>query len=536
MKNMIKITGSILTLTLSLSTSAFGHLGLPTTEAECLKTYDTDLPDVSVLTPESMCENAMKMPEVGPKCQDTYTKIQTVYQRAQQHLKTRCASAHELAAFDQACGADLASANCTQQASNLQAQALTFVQDHRKNVQDLQAELENAKNLGLEGAEKVVENLNDLNSIAPQVRDQGSQAAAEAGASNTNQALTQVHAGQSAAELKKIIEAVRNTSTISGDDVAQVDSMPAFESLQGAQIAKDMKADLGELDKKLAQQEADLKKAGATTSSRTAEHKSLTDNNKSGVQPGAEQQVAASSSPGAQNLGTAAAGAGALAGGLGASGGAGGSTAGSYEYQNPISSNGSTTLLAGKTGKANPLVAGASTSIDSKKVAAAGETAGTNSATAASKLNSSAAAALREKLRNQIGGGAGTSAEGAAASAAGAGILGPNGKPKAGAGKQAGQLGSNLSPEELSMLTGSTKLSGGSGFSLQGSETDASVDALVKDFESQLNSEGRGLASEAPGSVDDIGDEDSANLFTRMKGVFDRCLKKGCVSASRGSS
>jgi hypothetical protein len=357
MKTKLNITGSILTLTLAFSPVAPGDLGLPKTEAECLSAYQMDIADVTSLQPNVMCENAMKMPEVGQKCQDAYQKIQDVYGEAEKHLKGYCAKAHELAAFDQACGSDMASANCTQQASSLQAQALQFVQDHRKNVQNLQTELDNAKNLGLEGAEKVVENINDLNSIAPQVRDQGSQAAAEAGASNTNQALKQVHAGQNAAELKKIIEAVRSNSTISGGQVAQVDSMPAFEALQGAQIAKDMKKDLSEVDKRLAQQEADLRSANSTTSARTASHQSLTEKSSSGVQPGAQQQVAASGVP---NLGSAAAGAGSIASGLGAAGGTGGSEAGSYEYSNPASSNGSTLLATGKTGKSNALVAGAS--------------------------------------------------------------------------------------------------------------------------------------------------------------------------------
>lgn len=528
MKTKLCNTGSILLFAL-WSANASAALGLPTTEAECLKTYDMQVPDMSQLTPENQCQNSMQMAGVGEKCQAVYTKLQEVYRKAEDRLKKHCADAHKLAAFDQACGTNMASENCTKQGAELQATALSFVQEHRQNVAMLKSELDAAKNLGIEGAEQVLGNLQDLTSVPPDKRNISTPASAEAGAGTVNEALQVVHAGQSIPQLASLIEEVRKPSTISGGKLNALDSMPAYEVLQGAEIAKSVNENLTDFDKKLAQQERDLKAANQTTSKNAANHKTAGTEDISG------------SGQNGQNLANAAGGAGTLASAAGAGGSsAGGSLGGSSEFDamgNPLPTAKSSTNIGTKasTGGAALAAAGGSTLLDSKGNPVAPKE-GAN-ATASSRLDPAAAAALREKLRMKMAGSGSTGTDGVSANAAGsAGILGANGKPKANGASGKSASGSNFSPEELNMLTGTTKLSSGSNFSLQGSETDASVQEMVREFEGQLAAE-RGLASEdLQSEPDGIGEENGANLFSRMKGVFDRCLKRGCVSASRGSS
>lgn len=535
MKTKLIYTGSILMASL-LAVEARAALGLPTSEAECLKAYDMQVPDMSDLTPENQCQNSMQMAGVGQKCQEVYTKLQDVYRKAEDRLKKHCADAHKLADFDQACGANMASENCTKQGAELQATALTFVQEHRQNVAMLKAELDAAKNLGIEGAEQVLGNLQDLNSTPVNKRDLATPAAAEAGASSVDEALQVVHAGQSIPQLASMIEEVRKPSTISGGKLNSLDSMPAFEVLQGAEIAKSVKEDLTEFDKKLAQQEKDLKQANAQTSKNAAQHKTAgTEESISGNERGTSTPAQSG------NWANAAGGAGALAGAVGSGGSSGSGLGGSEAFDsagNPLVAPKSATGLGTSTGAAGPLLksAGGSTLVDSKGNPVASKE-GTN-ATGNSKLDPTAAAALRDKLRMKMGATAGSagSESSKAEGAVGAGILGANGKPKSAGASGKFVPGSNFSPDELNMLTGTTKLSGASGFSLQGSETDASVQEMVREFEGQLAAE-RGLASENTQSEPDgIGEENGANLFSRMKDVFDRCLKRGCVSASRGSS
>lgn len=527
MKTNLLSTGSLLLLTF-WGTNASAALGLPTTEAECLTTYDMQVPDMSQLTPENQCQNSMQMAGVGEKCEAVYTKLQEVYRKAEDRLKKHCADAHKLAAFDQACGANMASENCTKQGAELQATALSFVQEHRQNVAMLKSELDAAKNLGIEGAEQVLGNLKDLNSVPVSNRDISTPASAEAGAGSVNEALQVVHAGQSIPQLASMIEEVRKPSTISGGKLNSLDSMPAYEVLQGAEIAKSVNENLSDFDKKLAQQERDLKAANQTTSKNAANHKTAGTEDISG------------SDQNGQNLTNAAGGAGTLASAAGSGGSSGGGLGGNNIFDmagNPSTAAKSATNLGTKasTNAAILAAAGGSTLLDSKGNPVAAKE-GTN-ASAASRLDPTAAAALREKLRMKMAGSGSAGSDGVSANAAGAaGILGANGKPKANGASGKFASGANLSPEELNMLTGTTKLSNASNFSLQGSETDASVQEMVREFEGQLAAE-RGLASEdLQGEPDGIGEENSANLFSRMKDVFDRCLKRGCVSASRGSS
>jgi hypothetical protein len=529
----------ILILGIYISTMPFAHgnlSGLPTNEADCLKSYELPIGDISLMTPENSCQENEKLPIDNGRCHAVYTKLQEVYRNAQNRLKQHCAEAPKLLENYNNCANNTASANCTQQQTNLQDQAKTFVDEHRANIQMLQTELDNAHKQGVDAAKQIAENIKDLEQVPVEKRNEESVAAADAGAKSTNQAIHQVHSGQKAAELIQIIEQVRNASSISGDDVGRVDSLPAMEVLTGAQMAKDLKADLSEFDRKLAQQQSDLKGASQKTGNSVERHATLTDNTTKADAAGATA-VAANSAGAAASSMAGAGGAAANAFGSAAGGATGysgyGSSESEYEYNNSVSNAASGNLVASKSGKNGTAKVATATSLEGKKVA---NLEGTQTSTGTSKLPGDRSA-LRDRLKQRLNAGSeGESANGETSQAKTGTKIGADGKPIANSTRKLG-AGANLSSEELSLLTPGTRL-GNQGFSLQGSETDASVQELVRDFEGHLEGEGRGLASEQKNSTnfDDIGSENGADLFLRMKDVFERCLKRGCVSASRGSS
>lgn len=69
------------------------------------------------------------------------------------------------------------------------------------------------------------------------------------------------------------------------------------------------------------------------------------------------------------------------------------------------------------------------------------------------------------------------------------------------------------------------------GLELAGSETDSFIDGVVKDLEDkEKSSSTRDPASERISGAHDIGAENGPSLFIRMRHVYEKCIKKSCVS------
>jgi len=480
------------------------------TERECMDQWRRWIPDPRPragtdegLPPEKMCENSSQLPADGGRCKEIYEAILAAYSNAESSVQKVCALVPK--AYAAQCDSQ---GKCLRGTAEFQQEYATNLSIHEKYVTQLIEEMDRMAKLGLETTEQYANDLKEFK--ASPDKTQATEKARRHGSGTIADAIEK-HDGQDAESVLALLQKVRNSSTITDQELDRVRSPYVFEQLQASATAFDQKRDLEEYARSLRSQQREAQ-SHAT---------------KIGQQSTNMNSMSQSSTPSGLNIPSAAS---AVASGpVGSTGYPVPQFSGGSAYPEGIEAKlasgpkaraSSETASRGSTGNLLDLSIGAGKASAVAAIAPAGSTAGSS----AGEVNVSNASvpvkgSLRDELRARL-------ARQRAATGAGkddGASVGSDKEKAIAAGKK------EAAEKEVLAASGEQFDNSRIPAMLLNSENEGAVKDLVNDFERSMSGDRSPASIDAQGG-NEILTSESPSLFLRLKEVHERCLKRGCVA------
>lgn len=502
------------------------------TKEECLQTLKLPMDDLSTVKPEEKCQANKDMLIDGGRCVQSWTKLKKIYVACTVAMQQRCEVAEQISAKRSQCKGETGQSACMQAIEELDAEATRLSENYRENISSLRAQLKEASKAGIEGAEGYAKSIEKMGTENAGIEPLRNNARDVPGALAKHNGQNPVMAVIAADQVRR---AIAKDSDVSRSEVLKGIPSPIIkEQLNSSLVMATQNKKLKEYEDELAAKELQLKEQSVQLKKKNTELGSINSENKDGK----DSKSGFSLGNMGSTLGLAASGMGLAAAAANLSKASGGGTSDTSLLSSAPAAPSAIapTSLRSNSGKSDtgaviPLAGhGGTGNTENVYENHSGTNGGSVTGGSGSSRSSISSAALKENLKNRLAQNDEGSPSGELSSNAG-GAKAPEEK-KVGFSPQSGEMGvlGNLAGGPVEPK-----------FIMQNSDTDEKVKDLLKNFDGVSAAEPELASARSPASFSPeeiraqeaaIAPENSPSLFKRNHSVFERCLKRGCVTSA----